>query len=249
MVIISITNQKGGCGKTTTAVNLSAYLTLRGKSTLLIDLDPQGAATTGLGVDKWGVEMTVYDALVRDVDIEDVIVPTQMAGLDLVSANIDLSGALLELVGQIAREYILKEKLASIDRYTYIIIDTPPSLDLLTLNALVASSEIIIPIQTEYYALEGMSQLLKVVNMVGERLSNRVKKRILLTMYDGRTNLSKEVVGQVRDRFKDEVFQTIIPRNVTLAEAPSYGKPVCLYEPESAGAKAYEQLAEEMISS
>jgi chromosome partitioning protein len=247
MEVIAVANQKGGSGKTTTAVNLSAYLAVRGKHTLLIDLDPQGAATTGLGIDKWRLNKTVYNTMVGDLDLADVAVPTKVNGLDLAPTNIDLSGAELELVSQLGRETILKHRIEMLKGYDFVIIDTPPSLGILTLNSLVACSKLIIPIQAEYFALEGMSQLLKVVDMVGERLGNKMKCRFLLTMYDGRTKLSKEVAEQVREHFKDAVFQVIVPRNVTLAEAPSYGMPIHLYDPQSAGALAYEQLADEVI--
>jgi chromosome partitioning protein len=248
MHVISVTNQKGGCGKTTTSVNLSAYLAQRGKPTLLIDIDPQGAATTGLGVDKWGLDKTIYDVLIGEASLEEVVIQTKVPNLYLAPTNINLSGAVLELAGQMGREYLLKEKLDHVDEYDYIIIDTPPSLDLLTINALVASTEILVPIQTEYYALEGMSQLLKIVDMVDKRLSTKLSRRFLLTMFDSRTKLSNEVADQVKAHFKGEVFQTIIPRNIRLAEAPSYGEPISMYDPESSGAKAYEHLAEEVMA-
>jgi chromosome partitioning protein len=247
MEVISVANQKGGCGKTTTSINLSTYLALQGKRTLLIDIDPQGAATTGMGVDKWKLEKTIYNVLVGDLNIADIIIPTKIENLSLAPTNIDLSGAELELVSQLGREAILKHKIEKLAGYEYIIIDTPPSLGILTLNSLVACSRLLIPVQTEYFALEGMSQLLKIVNMVGERLGNKVSRKFLLTMYDSRTKLSKEVADQVREHFKEEVFQTVIPRNVKLAEAPSYGMPIYLYDPQSAGATAYEQLANEVI--
>lgn len=248
MRVITVTNQKGGCGKTTTSINLSAYLAQRSIPVLLIDIDPQGAATTGLGVDKWGLDKTIYDVLIGEASFEDIIIQTDVPNLYLAPTNINLSGAVLELAGQMGREYLLKEKLDHVDEYDYIIIDTPPSLDLLTINALVASTEILVPIQTEYYALEGMSQLLKIVDMVEKRLGTKLNRRFLLTMFDSRTKLSNEVAAQVKDHFKGEVFQTIIPRNIRLAEAPSYGEPISIYDPESSGAKAYEQLAVEVIA-
>jgi chromosome partitioning protein len=248
MRVITVTNQKGGCGKTTTSINLSAYLAKRGLSILLIDIDPQGAATTGLGVDKWSLDKTIYDVLIGEASFEDVIIPTKVPNLYLAPTNINLSGAVLELAGQMGREYLLKEKLNHVDGYDFIIIDTPPSLDLLTINALVASTEILVPIQTEYYALEGMSQLLKIVDMVNTRLGTKLNQRFLLTMFDGRTKLSNEVASQVKDHFKGAVFQTIIPRNIRLAEAPSYGEPISMYDPESSGAKAYDQLAAEVAA-
>jgi chromosome partitioning protein len=248
MRVITVTNQKGGCGKTTTSINLSAYLAQRSIPVLLIDIDPQGAATTGLGVDKWGLDKTIYDVLIGEASFEDIIIQTDVPNLYLAPTNINLSGAVLELAGQMGREYLLKEKLDHVDEYDYIIIDTPPSLDLLTINALVASTEILVPIQTEYYALEGMSQLLKIVDMVEKRLGTKLNRRFLLTMFDSRTKLSNEVAAQVKDHFKGEVFQTVIPRNIRLAEAPSYGEPISIYDPESSGAKAYEQLAVEVIA-
>jgi chromosome partitioning protein len=247
MEVIAVANQKGGSGKTTTAINLAAYLSLKGKHTLLIDLDPQGAATTGLGIDKRTLKKTVYNTLIGDLNLAEIIITTKVDGFDLAPTNIDLSGAELELVSQLGRETLLKQKIEKLNGYDFVIIDTPPSLGLLTLNSLMACSTLLIPIQTEYYALEGMSQLLKVVDMVGERLGNKMKRRYLLTMYDSRTKLSKEVAQQVREHFKEYVFQAVIPRNVKLAEAPSYGMPIHLYDPDSAGATAYEQLANEVI--
>lgn len=246
MRIISVSNQKGGCGKTTTAINLSSYLAIKGRRTLLIDLDPQGAATAGMGVNKKNLQKTVYNVMVQEIPFKDVILATKIQGLDIAPTNLDLSGAELELVGQIGREYALKKKLQEVSGYDFVLIDTPPSLGVLTVNALVACTDILIPVQTEYYALEGMSQLLRIVNMVTDRLGNTMNRRFLLTMFDARTNLSKEVAEQVRNHFKDEVFEVVIPRNIKLAEAPSHGQPISLYDPESAGAKAYEQLAEEV---
>jgi chromosome partitioning protein len=249
MEVISVANQKGGCGKTTTAVNLSAYLAKKGRRTLLVDIDPQGAASTSLGINKWKLEKTIYDVMINDMDLTGAILPTAAEGLDIAPANINLSGAELELVSQPGRETILKMKIKEINGYDYVIIDTPPSLGILTLNSLVACNTLIIPIQTEYFALEGMSQLIKIIKMVEERLlGSSIKRRYLLTMYDGRANLSKEVAEQVRGHFKEDVYKTIIPRNVKLAEAPSHGKPISLHDPDSPGAKAYEHLAEEVIS-
>ncbi|MGZ4850184.1 MAG: ParA family protein, partial [Candidatus Bathyarchaeia archaeon] len=205
--------------------------------------------TTGLGIDKRNLKKTIYNTLVEDLGLADVTISTKINGLDLAPTNIDLSGAELELVSQLGRETILKQRIENLDGYDFVIIDTPPSLGILTLNSLVACSTLLIPIQTEYFALEGMSQLLKVVDMVGERLGNKMKRRYLLTMYDSRTKLSKEVTEQVREHFKEYVFRAVIPRNVKLAEAPSYGMPIHLYDPESAGATAYEQLAKEVIGS
>lgn len=247
MQVVTVCNHKGGCGKTTTSINLAAYLALKDKKVLLIDLDPQGAATTGLGIDKWRLNNQMYDVMVKDTPLQNIILPTEISGLFIAPCNIDLSGAEPELANQIARELILKEKLAPVKDYDYIIIDTPPSLGLLTINSLTPCTLLLIPLQSEFYALEGMSQLLKIVKMVETRLGSKSTRRVVLTMYDGRTNLSKQVEEQVRDFFKKEVFQTIIPRNVKLAEAPSHGKPICLYDPASAGALAYKQLSEEVL--
>jgi len=248
MEVISVANQKGGCGKTTTAVNLSAYLAQKGKRTLLIDLDPQGAATTSLGVKKRMLEKTIYNVMVDDLGLADVVVPDVAPSLDIAPANMNLSAAEQGLVNQPGRETIIKMKLKALNGYDYVLIDTPPSLGILTLNSLVACNTLIIPVQTEYFAMEGMSQLLKIIKMVEERLlGSSIKRRYLLTMYDARTNLSKEVAEQVREHFQDQVFKTIIPRSVKLAEAPSHGKPISLHEPDSPGAKAYEQLAGEVM--
>jgi len=246
-MIISIANQKGGCGKTTTAINLSTYLVLKGKRVLLIDLDPQGAATEGLGIDMWSLEKTIYDVMIEKANIPDVAATTVIQGLDLAPSNLNLSGAEMELANAMAREYILKNKLANLS-YDYILIDSSPSLGLLTINSLTACDMLLIPLQCEYYALAGMSQLLKVVEMVGAKLGNNPKCKVLLTMYDARTTLSKQIADRVRAYFKDEVFRTIIPRNVKLAEAPSFGKPIHLYDPSSAGAIAYQELAEEVLN-
>ena len=245
MRVITLANQKGGCAKTTSAVNIAAYLALKGNKVLLIDLDPQGAASTSLGIDKWNIDKTIYNALVDDYSIEDVILPTKIEGLSIAPTNLNMSGAELELANEIGRESILKNKISSLN-FDFIIIDTPPSLGILTLNALVACNTLIIPVQTEFFAMEGMSQLLKIVDMVRDRLGNRMDSRFVLTMYDARTNLSREVADQIRSHFKDEVFSTVIPRSVKLAEAPSHGLPICLYDPESTGAVAYKQLADEV---
>ncbi len=248
MEVISVANQKGGCGKTTTAVNLSAYLAQKGRRTLLIDLDPQGAATTSLGVKKRKLDKTIYNVMVDDLELAEIIITEVAPGLDIAPANMNLSAAEQGLVSQPGRETIIKMKLKALNGYDYILIDTPPSLGILTLNSLVACNTLIIPVQTEYFAMEGMSQLLKIIKMVEERLlGSSIKRRYLLTMYDARTNLSKEVAEQVRGHFKDEVYKTIIPRSVKLAEAPSHGKPISLHEPDSPGALAYEQLANEVI--
>ena len=246
MPAISIANQKGGVGKSTTAINLSVALALKGKRVLLVDMDPQGATTVGLGLRN--ANPTIYNVILDEAEIEEAIVPTQIEGLELIPSNIALSGAEIELSSQIGREYILRNKLAKIkDKYDYVIIDTPPSLGILTMNSLVASDEVIIPIQAEYYALEGIGLLLKAIKLVRERLGIPLEIRgFLITMFDKRTNLSKEVKEEVRRIFGEKVFRTMIPRNVKLAEAPSHGKPIFLYAPDSRGAKAYMKLAEEV---
>ncbi|USS40062.1 AAA family ATPase [Thermococcus aggregans] len=246
MPTISIANQKGGVGKSTTAINLSAALALKGRRVLLVDMDPQGATTVGLGLRD--ASPTIYNVILDEVDIEEAIVHTQIEGLELIPSNIALSGAEIELSSQIGREYILRNKLAKIkEEYDYVIIDTPPSLGILTMNSLVASDEVIIPIQAEYYALEGIGLLLKAIKLVRERLGIPLEIRgFLITMFDKRTNLSKEVREEVRRIFGEKVFKTMIPRNVKLAEAPSHGKPIFLYAPDSRGAKAYMKLAEEV---
>ena len=246
MPAISIANQKGGVGKSTTAINLSVALALKGKRVLLVDMDPQGATTVGLGLRN--ANPTIYNVILDEAEIEEAIVHTQIEGLELIPSNIALSGAEIELSSQIGREYILRNKLAKIkDKYDYVIIDTPPSLGILTMNSLVASDEVIIPIQAEYYALEGIGLLLKAIKLVRERLGIPLEIRgFLITMFDKRTNLSKEVKEEVKKIFGEKVFRTMIPRNVKLAEAPSHGKPIFLYAPDSRGAKAYMKLAEEV---
>ncbi|MDN5320126.1 MAG: chromosome partitioning protein [Thermococcaceae archaeon] len=246
MPTISIANQKGGVGKSTTAINLSAALALKGKNVLLVDMDPQGATTIGLGLRE--AKPTIYDVIIDEVEIEEAITQTLVDGLHLIPSNIALSGAEIELSSQIGREYILRNKLSKLKGdYDYIIIDTPPSLGVLTMNSLVASDEVIIPIQAEYYALEGIALLLKAIRLVRDRLGIPLEiKGFLITMFDKRTNLSKEVRDEVKRTFGEKVFKTMIPRNVKLAEAPSYGKPIFLYAPDSKGAKAYMKLAEEV---
>jgi len=242
-VVISISNQKGGTGKSTTAINLSAYLAAMGRSVLLVDMDPQAAATTGLGFR--GVKETIYDVLIGRKVVEEVKLETDVPGLHLVPSNLSLSGAEIELSTEVGREYILSRKLPK-DDYDCIIIDTPPSLGILTVNSLVASDFVLIPIQTEYYALEGIGHLMKAINLVRERLGKRLEIAVLLTMYDRRTKLSQEVREEVERFFGDRVLDTVIPRNVRLAEAPSHGLPIMLYDPECAGARAYRKLAEEV---
>ena len=247
--IISIINQKGGVGKSTTAVNLSAALGEQGKQVLLVDLDPQGNATSGLGIEKNELENCVYDVLLDDLPIEEVIIPDVCEGLDLVPATINLAGAEVELVSEIARENRLKDAVGKMrGRYDYIFVDCPPSLGLLTVNALVAADKLIIPIQTEFYALEGVTKLLESMKRVKNRLNPTLDIfGILLTMYDGRTTLSRQVASEVRDYFDRQVFETIIPRTVKLSEAPSYGIPITQYDPLGKGAKSYTELAKEVI--
>ncbi len=243
---VAVTNQTGGVGKTTTAINLAAGLAKLGRRVLLVDLDPQANATTGVGVEHRGVERSVYDCLLGSLSAEAVIRKTDYPNLDLIPATIDLAGAELELVSAIARETKLRSALERVTGYEVIFIDCPPSLGLLTINALTAAERILIPIQCEYYALEGLSQLLRNVELVRTGLNPTLEVAgIVLTMYDARTKLSEEVAGEVRKHFGDRVFTTIIPRSVRLSEAPSYGQPAIAYEPSARGSRAYMWLAEE----
>ena len=246
--IIAITNQKGGVGKTTTAVNLSALVAESGKRVLLVDIDPQGNATSGLGKSDTD-DNTVYEVLLGEAAARDAVVPTGFGGLDLMPTSIELAGAEIELVSVDKREGLLKKALEDIKNdYDYIFIDCPPSLSLLTLNALTAADSVLIPIQCEYYALEGVGQLVNTVKLIRMKLNPDLKvEGILLTMFDGRTNLCAQVVQEVRNHFRDEAFDTMIPRNVRLSEAPSYGMPIHLYDPRCAGAQAYRELAAELI--
>ena len=248
--VTACTNQKGGVGKTTTVVNLAAYLALSGTSTLVIDLDPQGNATSGLGVDRRALDRSVYDALIDRVPIGELVVGTSVPGLDLVPAAIALSGAEVELVGLPAREHRLSASLADLgERYERVLIDCPPSLGLLTVNALTAADGVLIPIQTEYYALEGLSQLVNTIRMVREALNPRLEiDGVLLTMYDGRTRLSVQVAAEVRRHLEGAVYDTVVPRSIRLSEAPSHGVPVALYDPSSRGAEAYGRLAAEVTA-
>ena len=246
--VVSIANQKGGVGKTTTAVNLSALLAKKGKKVLLIDTDPQGNATSGVGVEKT-VSFSVYDVLVDDVQIENTIQMTEMQNLDICPSNINLAGAEVQLVSQQSREYKLKEKVEKVkEQYDYIIIDCPPSLGLVTLNAFTASDSVLIPVQCEYYALEGLGQLINTINIVKKKLNKTLKiEGALLTMYDARTNLSNQVAKEVKNYFEDRVYKTIIPRNVKLSEAPSYGMPICMYDGRSKGSRCYDKFTKEFI--
>ncbi|WP_324716385.1 AAA family ATPase [Carboxydochorda subterranea] len=249
--VIAIVNQKGGVGKSTTAVNLAAYMALAGRKVLLVDGDPQGNATTGVGVNKRELEGCVYHVLMNERPMEAVIRATEIAGLDLAPATIDLAGAEIELVSALSREFRLKRALEPVRSvYDYILVDSPPSLGLLTLNGLAAADEALVPIQCEFYALEGLSQLMRTIEMVREHLNpDLVVGGVVLTMYDARTNLSQQVVDDVRSFFagKVRVFETVIPRNVRLTEAPSHGKPIALYDPGCRGAEAYRELAEEVM--
>lgn len=247
--VIAITNQKGGVGKTTTSVNISACIAKLGKKVLLIDMDPQGNASSGLGIDKDNLELCIYDVLINGMTMNDVIVPTALKKLKIAPASIDLAGAGVELVNLPKREHILKKALKEVkDDYDFIFIDCPPSLDLLTLNALTAADGVLIPIQSEFYALEGVSQLINTVNLVKKSLNEKLEvEGVLLTMFDGRTNLSIQVADEVKKFFTTKVYKTIIPRNVRLSEAPSYGEPIIIYDPKSKGAEVYMKLAKEVI--
>ena len=248
--IFAFANQKGGVGKTTTAVNLGAFLAQAGRSVLLVDNDPQGNATTSLGVDPRGVAVSLYDVLIERTPIQEAITLTDRVGLDLAPASVDLAGAEVEMAGLLARENLLARALAAVThKYDYILIDDPPSLGLLTINGLTAASHgVIIPVQCEYLALEGLSMLLDTLRQVREVLNARLRVAgVVLTMYDARTNLSQQVVAEVQAHFPNEIFQTIIPRNVRLSEAPSYGQTIVSYAPSSAGALAYAALAAEFL--
>lgn len=248
--VIAVANQKGGVGKSTTAINLSACLAEKEKKVLTIDLDPQGNTTSGLGVDKNNVENTLYELLLGEAETKDTIVKDVVENVDLIPSNVNLSGAEIELIGVDEKEYILKKIIDKVRRkYDYIIIDCPPSLNMLTINALTAANSVLVPIQCEYYALEGLSQLIHTIDLVKDRLNKKlVMEGVVFTMYDARTNLSLQVVENVKDNLQQNIYKTIIPRNVRLAEAPSYGQPITLYDTKSAGAEAYRLLAEEVIN-
>ncbi|MBO1514955.1 ParA family protein [Metabacillus bambusae] len=247
--IIAIANQKGGVGKTTTSVNLGACLAYIGKRVLLVDVDPQGNATSGIGIEKADVEHCIYDILVDDVDVKEVIKQTAVENLDIIPATIQLAGAEIELVPTISREVRLKRALESVKhQYDYMVIDCPPSLGLLTINALTASDAVLIPVQCEYYALEGLSQLLNTVRLVQKHLNTELMiEGVLLTMLDARTNLGIQVIDEVKKYFQDKVYKTIIPRNIRLSEAPSHGQPIIIYDPRSRGAEVYLDLAKEVV--
>lgn len=248
--IIAIANQKGGVGKTTTAINLSACLAEAGQRVLVIDIDPQGNTTSGFGVMKDSIENTVYEVILQEVGIKDAIISNVVDNLDILPSNVNLAGAEIDLIDVENREYILKNSIGQVrNNYDYVILDCPPSLSMLTVNAMTASDTVLVPIQCEYYALEGLTQLIHTINLVRKKLNPSLElEGVVFTMYDSRTNLSLQVVENVKDNLKQNIYKTIIPRNIRLAEAPSHGLPINIYDPKSSGAESYKLLAEEVMA-
>lgn len=247
--IIAIANQKGGVGKTTTSINLAASLAEKGKKVLVIDMDPQGNTTSGFGVDKNNLDNTIYELILGECSVQESIIKNVIDNVSIIPSNVNLAAAEIELIGVDKKEYILKKEIDWVkDNYDYIMIDCPPSLSMLTVNAMTTANSVLVPIQCEYYALEGLSQLIHTVNLVKERLNPELAMEgVVFTMYDSRTNLSAQVVENVKEHFHQKVFNTLIPRNIRLAEAPSYGMPICMYDPKSSGAESYKNLAQEVI--
>ena len=248
--VIAIANQKGGVGKTTTTINLSAWLAEKGKKILVIDTDPQGNTTSGFGLEKNDIENTIYELLLGEISIEESIIKNAVEGVDIIPSNVNLAAVEIELIGVDKKEFILRNEVEWVkDRYDFIIIDCPPSLSLLTINSMTTADTVLVPIQCEYYALEGLSQLIHTVNLVKERLNPDLDMEgVVFTMFDSRTNLSMQVVENVKANIQQKVYDTLIPRNIRLAEAPSYGMPINIYDPKSAGAEAYMSLADEIIN-
>lgn len=248
--VIAIANQKGGVGKTTTTINLAACVAEKGKKVLVIDTDPQGNATTGFGIEKNELDNTVYELMLGECSVKECIIPDVIDNLSLIPSNVNLAAAEIELVDKARKEYVLKNEIDWVkDQYDYIFIDCPPSLSMLTVNSMTTADSVLVPIQCEYYALEGLSQLIHTVNLIRKKINpNLTMEGVVFTMYDARTNLSEEVVQNVKDTLEERIFKTLIPRNVRLAEAPSYGQPINIYDGKSAGAEAYRGLADELIS-